>query len=278
VGGLGVSTGVSTGTAGVGVSTGVSAGNSGLGVGAGVSTGGGLGVGTGVSAGTSGVGGSAGVSGAGAGAGISAASSGLGVGAGTGVSAAAAGAGTGLGGSGSGGPSGLGSGFGGFGASSGGSAGGSSLSGATTTASLPGGAGLSSGPLSGFSAPAIALPASLAPLDVAGLRRVTQHWPDIGAVHGTRRDLNGFRQPLRARPGTPTEVVQRCREAIVAAALPYGVVRADAASAGPMRQAGQGYAAPVEFKMLYRRQGGLETRQATIACRLDMAGRVVAAA
>jgi hypothetical protein len=72
--------------------------------------------------------------------------------------------------------------------------------------------------------------------------------------------------------------VQNCREAIVAAALPYGVVRVDAASAGPMRSARGGFAAPVEFRIVYNRRGGLETRQATINCRLNTAGRVVAAA
>ena len=45
-----------------------------------------------------------------------------------------------------------------------------------------------------------------------------------------------------------------------------------------MRSARGGFAAPVEFRIVYNRQGGLETRQATINCRLNTAGRVVAAA
>jgi hypothetical protein len=108
--------------------------------------------------------------------------------------------------------------------------------------------------------------------------RYTAYFPEIGSVSGTREDLENFRNPLRARSGTPQRVVQDCRAAIVAAALPYGVVRVDAAAAGPMRSARGGFAAPVEFRIVYNRRGGLETRQATINCRLNTAGRVVAAA
>jgi hypothetical protein len=97
-------------------------------------------------------------------------------------------------------------------------------------------------------------------------------------VTGTREDLDRFRTPLVPRGGTPQQVVHNCREAIVAAALPYGVVRVDAVSAGAMRSAGGGLAAPVEFRVVYNRQGGLETRQATINCRMNMAGRIISAA
>jgi hypothetical protein len=83
--------------------------------------------------------------------------------------------------------------------------------------------------------------------------------------------------PLRGRPGTPLEIVKQARDAITAAALPYGVVRVDAASAGPMRRAGNGYVAPIEFRVVYSRQGGLETRQSTVSVRLNTTGRVVAA-
>jgi hypothetical protein len=108
--------------------------------------------------------------------------------------------------------------------------------------------------------------------------RYAAYFPEIGQVRGTREDVESFRAPLRARPGTPQQVVEDCRAAIVAAALPYGVVRADAVSAGPMRSSRGGFAAPVEFRVVYNRQGGLETRQATINCRLNTAGRVIAAA
>ena len=96
-------------------------------------------------------------------------------------------------------------------------------------------------------------------------------------VSGTREDLRRFRSRLKSRPGTPADVVRRAREAIVAAALPYGVVRVDAASAGPMQNTRNGYVAPVEFRIIYSRQGGLETRQSIVQVRLNTAGRVLAA-
>jgi hypothetical protein len=147
-----------------------------------------------------------------------------------------------------------------------------------TTASLPSGAGLGSGFSAPGAVPAIGLPVALAPLDETRERRFTEYWPDVGPVSGTREDLRAFRKPLKPRPGTPLQVVRNCREAIVAAALPYGVVRVDAASAGAMQSGRSGYMAPVEFRVVYARKGGLETRQAVVGCRLDTAGRVYAAA
>jgi hypothetical protein len=126
--------------------------------------------------------------------------------------------------------------------------------------------------------PSISLPASLSPLSAAGGPRCRASFPDIGSVSGRCEDLERFPIPLRARAGTPQQVVQNCRDAITASALPYGVVRVDAASAGPMRPTGAGFAAPIEFKIVYSRRGGLETRQATVSCRLNAAGRVTAAA
>jgi hypothetical protein len=145
------------------------------------------------------------------------------------------------------------------------------------------------GAASGLSVPSISLPAALAPCDDLPRRReaarrnpcgprYTALFAGVGQVSGTREDLARFGTPLRGRGGTPQQVVHSCREAIVAAALPYGVVRVDAASAGPMRSGSGGYAAPVEFRIVYNRQGGLETRQATINCRMNMAGRVISAA
>jgi hypothetical protein len=172
----------------------------------------------------------------------------------------------------------------------GGAGAGVASAGPATTASIGTGTGLGAGIASGVGAlPSIALPATLAPCDDGPRRRQSArlsfcgpryaaYFPEIGQVRGTREDLESFRTPLRPRPGTPQQVVQDCRAAIVAAAIPYGVVRVDAASAGPMRSARGGFAAPVEFRIVYNRQGGLETRQAAINCRLNTAGRVVAAA
>ena len=173
------------------------------------------------------------------------------------------------------------------GGASGGGLGGAS-SGPATTGSLA--TGIGSGPGSTLgSVASISLPAALAPCDEGARRResarispcgprYTAYFPEVGSVRGTREDLESFRSPLRVRSGTPQQVVQDCRAAIVAAAIPYGVMRVDAASAGPMRSARGGFAAPVSFRIVYNRQGGLETRQATINCRLNTAGRVVAAA
>jgi hypothetical protein len=172
---------------------------------------------------------------------------------------------------------------GGFGAGSAGPATTGSISTGTAT-------GIGASPGSGFgSVPSIALPAALAPCGDEPRRRgtvrispcgprYTAFFPEIGSVSGTREDVENFRNPLQPRGGTPQRVVQDCRAAIVAAALPYGVVRVDAASAGPLQSARGGLTAPVEFRIVYNRRGGLETRQATINCRMNTAGRVISAA
>ena len=82
---------------------------------------------------------------------------------------------------------------------------------------------------------------------------------------------------LKPRGGTPLRVVQNCRRAIVAAALPFGVQRVDAASAGSMFRKRGIYVAPVQFRVTYARQGGVETRVAVVSCQLDSNGRVYAA-
>jgi hypothetical protein len=239
VGPGGVSTGVTVGVPGTGgVSATAGVGSSGIGVGAGVGGVGGVGAGLG----------SGGVS---AGAGIGGVSAGVATG--------------GLGGSG----------VGGVGGAAG--VGGPAASGPATTGSISGGAGAAPGFGAGPVA-SIALPRSLAPLDLIGQSRFTAFFPDFGSVSGTREDLQNFRRPLRARSRLPAQVVRNCREAIVAAALRYGVVRVDAAAAGPMRAARGGYSAPIEFRMVYSRRGGLETRSATVDCRMNTAGRVIAAA
>jgi hypothetical protein len=76
-------------------------------------------------------------------------------------------------------------------------------------------------------------------------------------------------------PGTPPAVVRACHEAIASAAAPLGAVRVRAASAGPLRRLRSGtLSAPVEVRIHYARQGGIEVRQARIRCRLDARGRV----
>ncbi|RWK95536.1 MAG: hypothetical protein EOR53_12790 [Mesorhizobium sp.] len=82
--------------------------------------------------------------------------------------------------------------------------------------------------------------------------------------------------PLKARPGTPAAVVQACRTAIMSAATPLGAVSIHAVSAGALRQRRGALTAPIEVRIEYARQGGIEVRQARVGCRLDAAGRVTA--
>ena len=85
---------------------------------------------------------------------------------------------------------------------------------------------------------------------------------------------------LQHRPGTPIEIVAKCREAVIAAGRAHAsemnaeLVRVDATSAGAMRAARTGQSAPVEVGLVYSRPGGPEARQATIECRIDQSGRV----
>lgn len=88
------------------------------------------------------------------------------------------------------------------------------------------------------------------------------------SVTGSLAAVPGARAPM------PLDVVQKCRRAIVAAAIPYGVARVDAAGAGPLMAVRTGYVAPIEFTIAYAKGSARETREATIACLLDKAGRV----
>ncbi|TIQ29512.1 MAG: hypothetical protein E5X48_29975 [Mesorhizobium sp.] len=112
----------------------------------------------------------------------------------------------------------------------------------------------------------ITLPPALRPSKHADgdLRRITVGYPFV------------FLSPLKTIPGTPAAVVRACRAAITAAARPLGAVRVYAASAGPARQRRSGLNAPIEVRIDYDRQGGVEVRQAKVGCRLDAAGKVTA--
>lgn len=61
------------------------------------------------------------------------------------------------------------------------------------------------------------------------------------------------------------------------AALPYGAVRVDAASAGTAnRTRDGGFTAPITVRVVYARANTSQTRQSRIACQLNSAGAVVA--
>jgi hypothetical protein len=88
---------------------------------------------------------------------------------------------------------------------------------------------------------------------------------------------------LQHRPGTPVEIVQTCREAVIPVARTHAgqmgaeLVRVDATSAGPMRRTRNGQHAPVEIGIVYSRQGEWESRQGVVECRVDRRGRAVIA-
>ncbi|RWQ84362.1 MAG: hypothetical protein EOS85_10820 [Mesorhizobium sp.] len=86
----------------------------------------------------------------------------------------------------------------------------------------------------------------------------------------------GSLRPLKAKPGTPAAVVRACRAAIMSAATPLGAVGVHAVSAGALRQHRGALTAPIEVRIDYARQGGIEVRRARVGCRLDAAGRVTA--
>jgi predicted component of type VI protein secretion system len=77
-------------------------------------------------------------------------------------------------------------------------------------------------------------------------------------------------------PGTPVEIVAACRDAIIAAARPHGVLHVDAASAGRMQPQRNGQtAAPLEIRIVYARDGGTELRESSVSCILNGRGEVV---
>jgi hypothetical protein len=83
-------------------------------------------------------------------------------------------------------------------------------------------------------------------------------------------------RPLPFRPGTPVEIVSACRDTIIAAARPHGVLHVDAASAGLLEQGRNGeMVAPIDVRIVYAREGGSELKQSRVTCRLNAQGRVV---
>jgi hypothetical protein len=88
---------------------------------------------------------------------------------------------------------------------------------------------------------------------------------------------------LQYRPGTPNEVVETCRQAVIAAASTHAnergaeLIRVDAASAGEMKRTRSGRMAPVEVGVVYARPSGRESRQGIIECRIDRRGNATIA-
>jgi hypothetical protein len=92
-----------------------------------------------------------------------------------------------------------------------------------------------------------------------------------------KNDRSTDLKALLSMPGTPRAVVRACRNAIEASAARYGAQDVYAVSAGSPRRLERGaLAAPLNVRIRYTTQGGIETRQAKISCQLDASGRVFA--
>jgi hypothetical protein len=116
--------------------------------------------------------------------------------------------------------------------------------------------------------PSLALPLALVPL------REGSEPPSI--VRNQQRPTRPGAS-LVPRVGTPAQIVEACRASAASAALPYGAVRVDAASAGRLNPTPDGgVAAPVEIRIVYARTRASQTRQSRVSCRLNAAGTVVA--
>lgn len=86
----------------------------------------------------------------------------------------------------------------------------------------------------------------------------------------------GVQGPILPRGSIPVQIVGMCRNSIIRAAVPYGAVRVDAASAGQLnRTRGGGLVAPIEVRVAYTRATAHQIRQSRISCRLNAAGAVV---
>jgi hypothetical protein len=126
------------------------------------------------------------------------------------------------------------------------------------------------------SASAAALPVSLRPVQL-GNERSTVYWSDIGVLTETNAGLQALRAPVRNRQGgTVPGIVQSCRSAVAASAIPYGAVGLDTVAAGPVRSTSAGYRVTIAARVLYPRNAGSQVRQATFTCQINRAGQVIA--
>lgn len=156
----------------------------------------------------------------------------------------------------------------GLGAPSGTTSGGTALGGTTGPASVEAGKKTAALVMNKGAQHAIVLPRNLRP---------SKNGRDMFGRATTGYPMLRLQVPLTAIPGTPPAVVRVCRQAIMSAATPLGALRVHVVSAGPLRRHRRGaLTAPIEVRIDYARQGGIEVRQARVGCRLDAAGKVVA--
>jgi hypothetical protein len=108
------------------------------------------------------------------------------------------------------------------------------------------------------------LPASLQPFGASSLEP-----PDDSGKPLTAN-------PLAVPSGVADEAVRACRDAIAAAAAPFGATSVRVSSAGSVQRSGPDrLSAPIDVSIDYARQGGVETRQSPVTCELNAAGAVI---
>ncbi len=128
-----------------------------------------------------------------------------------------------------------------------------------------------------------AIPWQLTPASAAsraqGEATVVVDKPGVGRIRGTEKALAQLDERIVpfVKPG---KVVTACKEAFDAQARHVGAYSMEAEAAGPERKAANGRRQQVFFRIFYAdpQDGGVEVRQASIACTLGPGGRLMDAA
>ena len=98
--------------------------------------------------------------------------------------------------------------------------------------------------------------------------------PPYGFVRDTPTALASLMHPLAPAPGR-NDFVEACRAMVEKSAQEQGAARVEAISAGPQRRVGDGYVAPVQFRILYPGLLRSQVRQARLNFKVDREGKVV---
>lgn len=136
------------------------------------------------------------------------------------------------------------------------------------------------GPLGPVGAPARTdLPWELSPASTAseaqGEVTIVGIQPELGPIRGTRMALENFHKPMVDFEGRRSRVVEPCRAMAEAQAKPLGAEWVEAGLAGPEVRTRGRIEAPVFVRVLYKKQGGYEVRQAQVSCAIDSRGRLI---
>jgi hypothetical protein len=131
-------------------------------------------------------------------------------------------------------------------------------------------------PTNAVGAALTALPATLLPAESAGAAIAVAYIPELGQVYGTKEVLGRLTLGLRSAPGTPVRIIRACRDLIAELSQPYGAIRVEAASDGRVARSRRGLTeAPISARILYRRAGRTQVRQARVRCQLDARGQAI---